>query len=84
MTDDEIAKIVSMTRLRELPEMLDDDQWNNIEPALLDFARKSIAIQKERLAKEFAKALGWTWDNEINRKQCRKHAASVIDWNCNV
>jgi hypothetical protein len=51
LTDEEIAKIGSETRLSELPEMLDDDQWNNIEPALLEFARKIIkAMNRESLA----------------------------------
>ena len=51
LTDDEIAKIGSGTRLRELPEMLDDDQWNNIEPALLEFAREIIKLQSREATK---------------------------------
>ena len=78
MTDDEIARIGSTTRLRELPEMLDDDQWNNIEPALLEFARKLIKIETENLAMQFAKVLGWTWENSINRNECRRHARAVM------
>ena len=44
MTDDQIAQIGSTTRLKELPAMLNDDDWNNIEPALLEFARKCIEL----------------------------------------
>lgn len=50
MTDDEIAAIGSTTRLRELPDLLNDDDWNNIEPALLEFARKVASAERERCA----------------------------------
>jgi len=43
LTDDEIAAIGSETGLRHLPDYLDADHWNNIEPALFEFARKCIA-----------------------------------------
>jgi hypothetical protein len=45
MSDAEIAEIGHQSGIGALTSMLDDDQWNNIEPRLLKFARAILAAQ---------------------------------------
>ncbi len=50
MSDDEIAEIGNQSGIgRILTGMLDDDQWNNLEPILLRFARAILAAQTDHM-----------------------------------
>lgn len=50
ISDDEIGIIGAECGLGRLPQLLDDDQWNEIEPMLIKFARRLLAAAPQEVA----------------------------------